>query len=93
MTIQDRLSEIEESASKAREVYDMLSPEHRYIALANYTMGEEYIADVPKLVKALRCALDELYLQQHGYWEEQNRAASIQKRRTEIERILEGKNE
>lgn len=57
-TLDQLLAEIEQRAKEAREVYDQAG-ENRSIALANYTMGEEYIQDIPKLLAVVKKLEDE----------------------------------
>ena len=57
--INDSLDTIMARADEAIEHYDNAG-ENREIALANYTMGEEYCEDIPKLVGALKVALKAL---------------------------------
>jgi len=57
-TLNEYLEQVEKRVSDATECYDGAG-ENREIAMANYTMGDEYVADVPTLIKMLRLAIEQ----------------------------------
>jgi hypothetical protein len=55
MTIEERLNQFTHKANDTKQAYDEAG-EYREIAMANLSMGNDYIEDVPKLAEALRIA-------------------------------------